>query len=111
MVLADRPARVEYIAYTLEISHGSVIPILHDHLHFSKVSARWVLKMLTREHKQNRLTNSIERLDRYELDPYGFERKIITDDECFVYLYNPETKQNSMEWRKVKEGPPRKFKQ
>ena len=89
----------------------AVIQILHDHLHFSKVSARWVPKKLTREHKQNRLTNSIELLDRYEMDPKGFERRIVTGDECWVYLYDPETKRNSMEWRKVKEGPPRKFKQ
>jgi len=42
----------QHISNELSLSIGSVETIIHEHLKFSKVSARWVPKQLTDEHKQ-----------------------------------------------------------
>jgi len=51
-ILVDRCVTVREIANELSLSVGSVETIIHEHLKFSKVSARWVPKQLTNEHKQ-----------------------------------------------------------
>jgi hypothetical protein len=56
MILDNRPVTIDEVAYHLLISHGSVHEIIHNHLGFRKVCARWVPKQLTEEHKRNHLT-------------------------------------------------------
>jgi len=107
----DRRIRVATIAHTVGISAGSVEEILHQILGYNKISARWVPRMLSRDHKQNRVNSCRLMLDLYNEDPDGFERRIITGDECWIHHYDPECKRDSMEWRRPGEGPPRKFKQ
>ena len=70
LVEGHRRIRITNIAYLLQISRGSIGTILHEHLGYNKVSARWVPIMLTNDHKQN---------------------------ECWIYHYDPETKLDSME--------------
>ena len=50
-ILVDRRVTVREIANELSLSVGSVETIIYNHLKFSKVSARWVPKQLTDEHK------------------------------------------------------------
>jgi len=50
-ILADRRVTVREIANELSLSVGSVETIIHEQLKFFKVSARWVPKQLTGEHK------------------------------------------------------------
>lgn len=107
----DRRIRVANIAHTVGISAGSVVEILHEILGYNKVSARWVPRMLSREHKQNRVHSSRLMLGLYNENPDQFERRIITGDECWLYHYDPESKRDSLEWRRPGEGAPRKFKQ
>ena len=42
MVLADLRLKVREIVEAIDISHGSVVSILKDHLGMKKLSARWV---------------------------------------------------------------------
>ena len=111
LVESDRRIRIANIAYLLKISRGSIGTILHEHLGYNKVSARWVPRMLTNDHKQNRVNCSRELLALYTADQESFEKRIITGDECWIYHYDPETKLDSMEWRLSDEEAPRKFKQ
>lgn len=111
LVNNDRRLRIANIAHILGISCGSVHEILHQHLGFNKVSARWVPKMLKPDQRATRVALSTQLLDRYNLDRENFEKRIITGDECWIYFYDPETKRDSMEWRRGPEGAPRKFKQ
>jgi hypothetical protein len=48
---------IDAAACHLHISHGFAHGIIQDELGFHKVSARWISKQLTGEHKCNRLTN------------------------------------------------------
>jgi len=49
LVLADQRVTIRHLAEVTEISYGSIQRILSDKLHMNKVSAGWVLKMLTAE--------------------------------------------------------------
>ena len=55
--------------------------------------------MLTPEDKQNRLDISRKLLDRFHKEGKTFLQQIITCDETGAFHYEPETKQQSMEWK------------
>jgi len=67
-VLADRRVKVSTIAYEMSVSKGrpSVIRIVHYKLGMSKVSCRWVPRMLTPLQKQSRVEICRENLSLYE---------------------------------------------
>lgn len=48
----------------MSISHGTIVKILHDNLNLSKVCALWVPKMLTDEHRKQRIGASFELFTR-----------------------------------------------
>ena len=58
----------------------------------SKVSARWVLRMLTKDQKKSRLDISKYPLSLYEDDPQEFMHKIVTQDETLVHYLDLEAK-------------------
>jgi len=107
-VLEDRRVSIEDIAQHFTISEGSVFTILHDHLHMSKVSARWVPRNLSDEQKQTRVTICQSMITRHDADP-KFLGRIITMDETWIPLYNPETKRQSSQWKHRDSPPPKKF--
>ena len=47
LVLEDRRITIEAIVQKIHVSHGAVQNIIHNVLHMSKVSARWVPRLLT----------------------------------------------------------------
>lgn len=94
-----------------DISKGSIQTILSDKLMFRKVCARWVPRMLTEDHKRQRMEASREFLDRYAEEGEEFLNSIVTGDETWVSHFTPETKRQSLEWRHTTSPKPRKFKQ
>lgn len=110
LVLNNRRIKVHEIEETTGISYGSIESILHEHLHMSKVCARWVPKMLTAEMKESRVTNSYALLTRYNRDPEDFHFRLVTCDETWLYHYDPESKQESMEWKHMGSPRTKKFK-
>ena len=59
----DRRVKVSVIAHEVGISAGTVSSIIHSVLMMSKVSSRWVARMLTPEQKACRQQFSEENLD------------------------------------------------
>lgn len=110
LILSDRRITIDEVAEIMELSHGTVHSIVHDKLAFSKVSARWVPKMLTEEHKAQRLMAARECLRRFRLEGDAFLSRIITTDETWVFHYEPESKQQSLEWKHVTSPVKKKFK-
>ncbi|QQP52895.1 Putative mariner transposase [Caligus rogercresseyi] len=78
MVLADRRLKVREIVEAIGISHGSVVSILKDHLAMKKLSARWVPRLLTIDHKRNRVTTSMECLALFNRNKDEFFRRFVT---------------------------------
>ncbi|GBP49532.1 Histone-lysine N-methyltransferase SETMAR [Eumeta japonica] len=81
LVLADRRIKLWQIAEELQISKERVGEIIHEHMNMRK---------------------SV-RVDE-------IRDRIVTVDETWVRQYDPESKQESMQWTKKGDRPPKKFK-
>jgi len=62
-----------------------------------RVTAKFVPRLLTAEQKDDRVSICTYLCDRAQNDP-NFMSSVITGDECWVYRYDPETKQMSSQW-------------
>lgn len=109
LVLIDRRVKVSVIAREIGISETSVFKILHEDLGMSKVSARWIPKLLSPEQKLCRRQISEENLTALSQDE-DFFYKIVTGDETWVHHWDPPTKQESMQWVHKGSPPPKKAK-
>ena len=76
----------------------------------SKVSARWVLRMLTDDQKRTLHNISRYLLSRYEDDPGDFIERVVTQDETWVHHFDPELKLQSKQWKHTGPPPPKKLK-
>ena len=75
------------------VSHGTVILILHEQLDMEKLSARWVPRLLTVDHKRDRVTISKQYLEMFQCNPDEFLRRFITIDETWIHYFTLETKE------------------
>ena len=110
MVMNDRRLTISHLANVISISRERVENILHNELGMSKVSARWVPRLLTSDQKLTRLVMSEANLARFEADPDRFVERFLTQDECCVHHFEPETKRQSMQWKHSTSPPPKKAK-
>jgi len=75
-----------------------------------RVTAKFVPRLLTAEQKDNRVSICTDLRDRAQNDP-NFMSLVITGDECWVYGYDPETKQMSSKWSTSSSPRPKKARQ
>jgi histone-lysine N-methyltransferase SETMAR len=108
-VMADRRLKIREIVAAHGISKGSVHLILHERLGLSKVCARWVPRFLTPIHRSDRVDISRENLDRIRADTNNFYSRCVTGDETWLYHFDPESKQESMQWKHAQSPTPTKF--
>ena len=80
LIRGDRRITVRSMATKLNISVGSV-EILIKGLKYSKVSARWVPRLLNPEHKEKILIAATQLLQRFEKNRVNFLESIVTCDE------------------------------
>ena len=99
LILEDRRVTIHVIMHETGLSYGSVWKVIHDELHMSKVSARWVPRLLTPLQRQTRRDLSRQMLTLLEQDEEDFFGRLVTMDESWIYLYDPETKEMSKEWK------------
>ncbi|RUS85452.1 hypothetical protein EGW08_006785 [Elysia chlorotica] len=109
LVKQDRRITVKQLKSETRISVGSVEKILHDHLNLNKVSARWVPRLLTADQKKER-DDCCKHLLRLEANDDLFFQKIVTMDETWIYQFDPEPKNASMQWKRPSSPPPKKAK-
>jgi [histone H3]-lysine36 N-dimethyltransferase SETMAR len=93
------------------LGRTTVYTIVTEKLGYHKLCARWVPKMLTDQHKEQRMSSGREFLNRYRQDGDDLFSHIVTGDETWISYINPETKQQSMQWRHSTSPKPKKFKQ
>ena len=92
------------------ISSERVHNILHQHLGMKKLSARWVPRLLTVDHKRNRVRCSKDCLQLFQRNPQDFRCRFVTVDETWIHHYTPETKEQSKQWIASGESAPKKAK-
>ncbi|XP_043644536.1 histone-lysine N-methyltransferase SETMAR-like, partial [Drosophila teissieri] len=110
MILDDRRMKVREVAEAVGISTERVHHILHEYLDMKKLSARWVPRLLTHDHKRNRVTISKECLAMFNRNPNEFLRRFVTVDETWIHHTTPETKEQSRQWVSPGERAPKKAK-
>eukprot|EP00106_Octopus_bimaculoides_P022919 XP_014790361.1 PREDICTED: histone-lysine N-methyltransferase SETMAR-like [Octopus bimaculoides] len=110
MAIDSRRLNANQIANAVGISRERVENILHNELGMSKGSARWVLRLLTPDQKHTRLVMSQANLTLFEANPGGFLERFLTQDECWVHHFEPETKRQSMQWKHPSSPSPKKAK-
>ena len=67
-------------------------------------------RSLTAQDRILRVTSSQEFLDLFTSEQDKFVRHIVTGDETWIHHWNPESKQESMQWRHASSSPPSKIK-
>ena len=75
----------------------------------SKVSARWVPRNLNMQDRPQRVESSQELLEVYNANPEDFHTRLVTRDETWLHHWDPDTKKESMQWKRLGSPPPKKF--
>jgi len=109
LILEDCRISSELIAEQLSISRGRVGPIIHEDLDMRKLSAKWIPKCLHTDQKCQQCQSSKQLLEFFRHNPNDFLPQLVTMDETWLYHYDPETKQQSMEWQYSGSTQPKKF--
>jgi len=109
LILEDCRISAKSIAEQLGISREQVGSIIHEDLDMQKLSTKWVLKCLNADKKCQRCHSSEELLEFFWHHPNNFLSRLVTMDETWLYHYDPETKQQSMEWQHSHSPRPKKF--
>jgi len=99
LILEDCRISAKSIAEQLCISRERVGSIIHEDLDMRKLSAKWVPKCLNVDQKRQRCQSSEQLLEFFRRDPDFFLSRLVTMDETWLYHYDPETKQQSLEWQ------------
>jgi len=109
LILEDRRISAKSTAEQLCISRERVGSIIHEDLDMQRLSAKWVPKCLNADRKRQRCLSSEQLLEFFRHDPNDFVLRLVTMDETWLYHYDPEIKQQLMEWRHRGSPRPKKF--
>lgn len=110
MLDSDRRITIRDLVDRTDSSYGTVFNIIHNELGMRRICARWIPHMLTEEKKRKRVELSKLFLSRVNKQGFHFLNRVVTVDETWVSLYEPETKQQSMMWKTPGSPSPKKFK-
>jgi len=101
LILEDRQISVKSIAEQLGISRERVRSITHEDFDMRKLSAKWVSKCLNADQKHQRCQSSEQfwNFSAGTIQMISCRARLVTMNETWLYHYDPETKQQSMEWR------------
>ena len=109
LIRQDRRIIIQEIADAVDVSYGSANSMV-DSLGYHKVCAKWVPRQLTPDIRQRRVEVCAELLEQHEAQGQAFFANIFTDNETWAYLYDPESKSQSMEWHHTSSPRPKMFK-
>ena len=100
LISVDHQILAKSIDEQLGISCERVGAIIYEDLDTRKLSAKWVLKCLNADQKRQRCQSSEQLLElffrRHQND---FLSRLVTMVDTWLHNYDPETKQQSLEWR------------
>jgi len=107
IIHADRRLTIREVAEEVRIAFGTFQKILTEDLRMRHVTAKFMPPLLTAEQKDDRVSICTDLRDRAQNDP-NFMSSVISGDECWVYGYDPETKQMSSQWSTSSSPQPKK---
>ena len=107
MVRADRRLTVRMITEEVSINKDTVWSIITENLEMHKVCAKMVPKLLSDDQKQQRVTVCQDIIERFEDEP-DLHGRVMIGDESWIFEYDPETKQQSRQWKSPASPRPKK---
>ncbi|KAI6652470.1 hypothetical protein LOD99_7484 [Oopsacas minuta] len=105
----DRPITLREVGERVGVSKATLHSIITEDLEMSKVTARWVPKLFSKEQKRKRVRVSKELRSRYKTEE-DFLDRIVTGGETWLHYYKPESKTQSKQWKRRDEPVPIKVK-
>lgn len=109
IIRKDRRQCVQVVAQQAGISVGSCHAILTEDLGMHRVCQHIVPRMLTADQAQQRQEVCGDLISSADKDPH-FLKKIVTGDETWCFLYDPQHKRQSSEWKSLTSPRTKKFK-
>jgi hypothetical protein len=110
LIRANRHITVLELSQEVGISAGSVEEILHNELKVSTVSARWVPRLLSPEHRERRLVAVTQLLQRYEREGAEVLDSVVICNETWVHCFTPGSRTASKQCNHTHSLPPKKAK-
>ncbi len=107
LLLQDQRKTVRTLSEESNIPPATVHRIIRKDLELRLVTAKFIPRLLTPEQKRARLTFCQGNLDLYNQDPSILDL-IISGDETWISMHNPETKNESKQWMCKGEPRPQK---
>jgi hypothetical protein len=101
LIHENRGRTIHELADTVGISYEVRQEILTENLNMRRIAAKFIPRLLTNYQKQ-RLVNVCLQLREKVNEHPTFISGMITDDEYWIYGYDPETKQQSSQWKSKK---------
>uniref|UniRef100_H2ZWM7 Mos1 transposase HTH domain-containing protein n=1 Tax=Latimeria chalumnae TaxID=7897 RepID=H2ZWM7_LATCH len=86
LIMQDHHIKTDAIVTELDISHGSVLMIIHDRLGMSKLSARLVPRNLSAQDRHQWLESSRELLEIFYTEQANFLARIICQLQTTQYV-------------------------
>ena len=83
-----------------EVSKTTIHEAVTEKLGYRKLWARWVPKTLTGDHKTKRMGSALKYLTRCAHEGDEFLDSFVTGDETWGFHHTPESKQQSMRYKK-----------
>jgi len=109
LILEDLRISAKSIAEQLGISRERIGSIILEDLEMQKLSAKWVQKCLNADKKCQRWQSSQQILEFFGCVPNDFLSRLVTMDKTWLYHYDLETTQKSMDWRHSCSPRPKKI--
>jgi hypothetical protein len=98
VIREDRRRMIQDVCNILVLSYKTCQRILSDELNMRRIAAKFMPRLLTDDQKQHQLEVCMELKEQVTNDP-DFLSKVGTGDESWIYGYDPETKQQSSQWK------------
>ncbi|XP_069832276.1 histone-lysine N-methyltransferase SETMAR-like [Dendropsophus ebraccatus] len=109
LILENCRISAKGIANIIGISCELVFVIIHKHLNMKKLSAKWVPKCLTTDQKSMRVKTSSFICQHFKTI-MNFLDQLVSMYETWIYLYDPDTEEQSEEGRHSGSPGPKMFK-
>ena len=106
----DRRITIREVSQRVDCSVGTVHTIIHENLNRRRLCARWIPKMLSECQKAQRVESCQRFVQRFKREGEDFLSRIVTADETWISLYEPESKEQSTMWKTLGSPSPKKFK-
>lgn len=98
LVQADRRVGIHRLSRQLQVSYGTVQYMLHKDLHLCKKAAKMIPHVLTPVQRERRMDFSLDFIDRFGADRKSELKWIVTCDEAWFHVLDPNTKIENMQW-------------